>query len=131
MSRLFLFLIIRRPPRSTRTDTRFPYTTLFRSQDTEHFSDSAFKAGGNRNKERKLSVNNQGIHKILGIVMSRVHQTLSKHWRSEEHTSVLQSLMRISYVVFCLNNILTVQMQFSKIFLLINSCANYTTRKRI
>ncbi|WP_287145130.1 hypothetical protein [Achromobacter sp.] len=52
----------------------------FEAQDTEHFSDSAFKAGGNRNKERKLSVNNQGIHKIRGIVMSRVHQTLSKHW---------------------------------------------------
>src|SRR3546814_13974669 len=70
------FLMIRRPPRSTRTDTLFPYTTLFRST-TDHVRLSA---------ERD---NSTGIP-------YRVDP------RSEEHTSELQSLMRISYAVFCL-----------------------------
>src|SRR3546814_15291975 len=74
---LFFFLMIRRPPRSTRTDTLFPYTTLFRSTTQEGF-----------------------------CRMFSCLQLLLSYWfssgRSEEHTSELQSLMRISYAVFCL-----------------------------
>src|SRR3546814_18293164 len=77
------FLMIRRPPRSTRTDTLFPYTTLFRS-----------KAIHNSNK----SITTTNMHKQD---VSASHQTTSNN-RSEEHTSELQSLMRISYAVFCL-----------------------------
>src|SRR3546814_9472603 len=79
----FFFLMIRRPPRSTRTDTLFPYTTLFRSRiaDAERAA-----AGGYRAGER-------------GECRRRWHGT---GMRSEEHTSELQSLMRISYAVFCL-----------------------------
>src|SRR3546814_7647764 len=91
----FFFLMIRRPPRSTRTDTLFPYTTLFRSPD--------------------------GIYAMLTKVMPpawdephEAHATLhlmtnpiiditgDEATRSEEHTSELQSLMRTSYAVFCL-----------------------------
>src|SRR3546814_6632596 len=70
--------MIRRPPRSTRTDTLFPYTTLFRSGvDERQETDTEMLAG----------------HSMSPI---------SEHFRSEEHTSELQSLMRISYAVFCL-----------------------------
>src|SRR3546814_9295636 len=81
---LFFFLMIRRPPRSTRTDTLFPYTTLFRSvvaiarlrDDAGHVAED-----------------------VLDHLDGRV---LERGVRSEEHTSELQSLMRISYAVFCL-----------------------------
>src|SRR3546814_10536866 len=69
------FLMIRRPPRSTRTDTLFPYTTLFRSI-------------------KKLVLNPMASRQ-------RTRQVFTED-RSEEHTSELQSLMRISYAVFCL-----------------------------
>src|SRR3546814_5128962 len=78
--------MIRRPPRSTRTDTLFPYTTLFRSKIVI-FSGSDYRvleASGN-------------IARQHGLTISAVVQK-----RSEEHTSELQSLMRISYAVFCL-----------------------------
>src|SRR3546814_6343512 len=82
---LCLFLMIRRPPRSTRTDTLFPYTTLFRSACGERAGArgsavSAVKPFPGRTKKGR---------QIAGP-------------RSEEHTSELQSLMRISYAVFCL-----------------------------
>src|SRR3546814_6322435 len=70
--------MIRRPPRSTRTDTLFPYTTLFRSHPT--------------------LVEGTLVRRRLRAARSRLKQRL----RSEEHTSELQSLMRISYAVFCL-----------------------------
>src|SRR3546814_1389597 len=88
--------MIRRPPRSTRTDTLFPYTTLFRSQ---HDAGVA---------EIDLTLRAVGVGKLDDLldapflieddapVSGRVG------WRSEEHTSELQSLMRISYAVFCL-----------------------------
>src|SRR3546814_15116191 len=72
----FFFLMIRRPPRSTRTDTLFPYTTLFRSS-----------YGGRYIPET-----------LIGANAARLGRAV----RSEEHTSELQSLMRISYAVFCL-----------------------------
>src|SRR3546814_19501283 len=79
----FFFLMIRRPPRSTRTDTLFPYTTLFRSFRTW----AASRRGGARRQVVELAQQE--------VLVLRTH-------RSEEHTSELQSLMRISYAVFCL-----------------------------
>src|SRR3546814_4156786 len=106
--------MIRRPPRATRTDTLFPYTTLFRSS---YFSRDILSADTNR-----LAIISR-IH-VLGELQAahtvcahhrhlRAHTTalsFRRHLntntqartRSEEHTSELQSLMRISYAVFCL-----------------------------
>src|SRR3546814_9839241 len=81
----FFFLMIRRPPRSTRTDTLFPYTTLFRSGAGNVGDGDAQKPGGCLR------------WKSVRRWYSRPIET-----RSEEHTSELQSLMRISYAVFCL-----------------------------
>src|SRR3546814_2075080 len=81
--------MIRRPPRSTRTDTLFPYTTLFRS----HFP--RFEADHVRQREDDDRSRNDPP---LGGGTRRA----SGRGRSEEHTSELQSLMRISYAVFCL-----------------------------
>src|SRR3546814_8327254 len=74
--------MIRRPPRSTRTDTLFPYTTLFRSGKS-----------ANTNVNRRLLRSIPIKCPLLGSISAL---------RSEEHTSELQSLMRISYAVFCL-----------------------------
>src|SRR3546814_8386812 len=88
----FFFFMIRRPPRSTRTDTLFPYTTLFRSLS---FVTAPFDA--NHREARGLSLEERHRHlEHLEDVNDHAH-------RSEEHTSELQSLMRISYAVFCLN----------------------------
>src|SRR3546814_6009145 len=70
--------MIRRPPRSTRTDTLFPYTTLFRSADPAGLAPGDGRPEGDSPVVRRITL------------------------RSEEHTSELQSLMRISYAVFCL-----------------------------
>src|SRR3546814_3548885 len=91
--------MIRRQPRSTRTDTRFPYTTLFRSRDAEE--------GSMRQAGEVL----RGGAWIGGLERTAVFASVVAAWpsglaiilRSEEHTSELQSLMRISYAVFCLN----------------------------
>src|SRR3546814_2543834 len=99
------FLMIRRPPRSTRTDTLFPYTTLFRSSrnfmcDTHNRSSSpGLKAnyGYRRHYERRFYNHQRRQVSELGQDGLAV-----AHDRSEEHTSELQSLMRISYAVFCL-----------------------------
>src|SRR3546814_8510617 len=87
----------RRPPRSTRTDTLIPYTTRFRSTNfkrTTHPRRSRSAGGGGRAKP--LSGRSGGIREN---VRSR---PLVPATRSEEHTSELQSLMRLSYAVFCL-----------------------------
>src|SRR3546814_4102974 len=84
--------MIRRPPRSTRTDTLFPYTTLFRSAVG---SAAEGLAGAGRTRARAAIFT--GVRQIREADL----QTLAR--RSEEHTSELQSLMRISYAVFCLN----------------------------
>src|SRR3546814_10351001 len=78
--------MIRRPPRSTRTDTLFPYTTLFRSIVTAHRV---------RNNLEQV----YGYAIAAGLAKRNPAADLR---RSEEHTSELQSLMRISYAVFCL-----------------------------
>src|SRR3546814_2327225 len=86
--------MIRRPPRSTRTDTLFPYTTLFRS-DPDDVDDLAARAAA---CDMVIGIDSLVVHLAAGTgVDTRVLLD-----RSEEHTSELQSLMRISYAVFCL-----------------------------
>src|SRR3546814_2092118 len=113
----FFFVMIRRPPRSTRTDTLFPYTTLFRSRrpvrsgvtrrTTGTLGAAAHRRGiGGLSQARTLAGRSRR-NRELGRV--------DKGDRSEEHTSELQSLMRISYAVFCLkkkiyNNHIQLQM---------------------
>src|SRR3546814_15264231 len=102
----FFFLMIRRPPRPTRTDTLFPYTTLFRSViagviPAELLSDAT-----------EYHINPTGSFEIGGPdgdagltgrkIIVDTYSGAAPHGRSEEHTSELQSLMRISYAVFCL-----------------------------
>src|SRR3546814_3687495 len=85
--------MIRRPPRSTRTDTLFPYTTLFRSEARRRRG--CWTCGGNpddRETNRRQHSKGGGRWKPCRYLLCR----------SEEHTSELQSLMRISYAVFCL-----------------------------
>src|SRR3546814_6673363 len=94
--------MIRRPPRSTRTDTLFPYTTLFRSINDllpETLGGSADLTGSNNTKTKSTGPltkdDYSGRYVYYGIREFGMA-------RSEEHTSELQSLMRISYAVFCL-----------------------------
>src|SRR3546814_4269843 len=137
--------MIRRPPRSTRTDTLFPYTTLFRSRrapharpattrrgttkarrfresrrGADHPRESAGRAASLRNEaqgfvdaqqrgirlgRRGLGAGAQHATQAFGVIAHRTVFFLHRlQTRSEEHTSELQSLMRISYAVFCLKN---------------------------
>src|SRR3546814_1141148 len=110
--------MIRRPPRSTRTDTLFPYTTLFRSDivgvPTQRDTDGLALSSRNAyltDQEREAA---HALPRALGQAAARIEKggdiadALNKAIaalnaaRSEEHTSELQSLMRISYAVFCL-----------------------------
>src|SRR3546814_10184429 len=86
---IFFFLMIRRPPRSTRTDTRFPYTTLFRSLVVIRRADAV--------AEGLLDIGQPAAPQPVVVGQAGIAAG-----RSEEHTSELQSLMRISYAVFCL-----------------------------
>src|SRR3546814_14012910 len=88
----FFFLMIRRPPRSTRTDTLFPYTTLFRSPARNPISAIMGRNGRFRSRTSPLERDGHGPRPDHDQAVGR----------SEEHTSELQSLMRISYAVFCL-----------------------------
>src|SRR3546814_9007552 len=106
---LLFFVIIRRPPSATRTDTLFPYTTLFRS----HVGDAALihQIDDQLHLVQALEIGHLGG--VAGLDQRLVaggdqrgeaaaqHHLLAEQ-RSEEHTSELQSLMRISYAVFCL-----------------------------
>src|SRR3546814_2201329 len=98
--------MIRRPPRSTRTDTLFPYTTLFRSPQTYPVGSQTvplvFLAKYDF-AQGKLAICVARGAKATMVVAETRRQVLEQ-WvdRSEEHTSELQSLMRISYAVFCL-----------------------------
>src|SRR3546814_15990542 len=97
----FFFLMIRRPPRSTRTDTLFPYTTLFRSKAERALGcigERGSRHVGNMRLFPALRLNRG----ILGKHIGGAVQPSMPFGRSEEHTSELQSLMRISYAVFCL-----------------------------
>src|SRR3546814_7450525 len=109
----FFFLMIRRPPRSTRTDTLFPYTTLFRSRRRHR---RRHRGPADRAREHP-----------------RHGRRTTSWWRSEEHTSELQSLMRISYAVFCLkkkmnteSNIITPYYYMSIQHVLITDPISYT-----
>src|SRR3546814_8923382 len=104
--------MIRRPPRSTRTDTLFPYTTLFRSR-VQHprAGQSGARAGGRgrfdrrRRRLRRIREERQMAKYDKADLERRMHgavESLKSDLRSEEHTSELQSLMSISYAVFCL-----------------------------
>src|SRR3546814_4198938 len=111
--------MIRRPPRSTRTDTLFPYTTLFRSLveaifhlAAEHLADSGQLLSEPAEQAAEIAL--PPVFFLAGLEepaytlerrMGGIAQALLQarvHVRSEEHTSELQSLMRISYAVFCL-----------------------------
>src|SRR3546814_10718865 len=93
--------MIRRPPRSTRTDTLFPYTTLFRSCHELRPECSSGRPRAGADQQPDSAAPEPGDHvaehgeepSAAGFLLAR---------RSEEHTSELQSLMRISYAVFCL-----------------------------
>src|SRR3546814_2325680 len=110
----------RRPPRSTRTDTLFPYTTLFRSiavrrcrrlPNVTHDHDKTMQPQCDRRSKGRS--NESSDHKLLRQRSGR-HDT-----RSEEHTSELQSLMRISYAVFFLktkNHSKTTRLRFGHVY---------------
>src|SRR3546814_6838213 len=111
--RIVFFLMIRRPPRSTRTDTLFPYTTLFRSclyparrrelqgfrRRREKCRDRELPDADARWRRRDQLFHPQAEGRDRGY---QPVELASAPDRSEEHTSELQSLMRISYAVFCL-----------------------------
>src|SRR3546814_1017561 len=103
--------MIRRPPRSTRTDTLFPYTTLFRSQVRQHrqLHPACTTVPRSRMPHQSIicawwpppaDVPVRSCRRLLLRCSSRTEA--QQMTRSEEHTSELQSLMRISYAVFCL-----------------------------
>src|SRR3546814_5156499 len=106
--------MIRRPPRSTRTDTLFPYTTLFRSEGVaqgvegrlhhvvrirrpHRLGDHVVYPERLENRAHRTAGDDAGAHR-----RGTDHHAAGTEVRSEEHTSELQSLMRISYAVFCL-----------------------------
>src|SRR3546814_3523820 len=97
--------MIRRPPRSTRTDTLFPSTTLFRSRKDQRLqyrmtlleiAQQALQGGSRIFNDEKL------YNIVKGMIADANLGSAREYLRSEEHTSELQSLMRISYAVFCL-----------------------------
>src|SRR3546814_1292827 len=133
MSVVFFFFMIRRPPRSTRTDTLFPYTTLFRSdrfleavRDVElawlkHGArirtppqhrlirvvpgENALSVSADETRRRQIAAYREQPVRIAHRQMcgrERLVRIARVQPRSEEHTSELQSLMRLSYAVFCL-----------------------------
>src|SRR3546814_5173714 len=109
--------MIRRPPGSTRTDTLFPYTTLFRSEASEAIADLDRLVVAERRQPfqcRRLGPSESVVARVVVIGLARrphdrrvtgaAAEIARQHLvdRSEEYTSELQSLMRISYAVFCL-----------------------------
>src|SRR3546814_2148200 len=98
--------MIRRPPRSTRTDPLFPYTTLFRSTigatTWAEYKKHIEKDPALTRRFQTVQIDEPSEEKAI-LMMRGVASVMEKHHkRSEEHTSELQSLMRISYAVFCL-----------------------------
>src|SRR3546814_1862000 len=89
--------MIRRPPRSTRTDTLFPYTTLFRSGKAAAVAKVRLRLDGVARAAHPATGDRHG-----GRLAGALWRPDERAGRSEEHTSELQSLMRISYAVFCL-----------------------------
>src|SRR3546814_1395764 len=122
--------MIRRPPRSTRTDTLFPYTTLFRSLVTDrwpsYFATEALAAileastGGSVRivaAYSAITTKSQNSDPAHSSMVAPFTRSMARKTRSEEHTSELQSLMRISYAVFCLKKqiyITTIHIYYSR-----------------
>src|SRR3546814_5860325 len=111
--------MIRRPPRSTRTDTLFPYTTLFRSWGFVWKALEGVKSTGliafllpamgilhntDSQAARRMLLQKSKVRRIINMsdLCFQLFDGAQRPTRSEEHTSELQSLMRISYAVFCL-----------------------------
>src|SRR3546814_7175765 len=123
---IFVFLMIRRPPRSTRTDTLFPYTTLFRSRPRVYAGETAKHRGDfdvyiadARGGDPRNLTNSPELE---------AEPALSPDGeRSEEHTSELQSLMRISYAVFCLKKKTNTKSHRKRI--IIETCTDQTRRQ--
>src|SRR3546814_10315061 len=113
--------MIRRPPRSTRTDTLFPYTTLFRSA-RKHLENALVNALRIAPYQATEILDRHDNFHELDYLASPLHGTKAliceahgtKTARSEEHTSELQSLMRISYAVFCLKKKKTTKQDIAK-----------------
>src|SRR3546814_7429810 len=102
--------MIRLPPRSTRTDTLFPYTTLFRSSELEDYVKSAPDLFPTDFGEARMNLIEPGRLPAIAELLARRGYGVDA--RSEEHTSELQSLMRISYAVFCLKKKKKTQIKF-------------------
>src|SRR3546814_8987060 len=121
--------MIRRPPRSTRTDTLCPYTTLFRSKgyDPERGAQVIARARAFLDEAVPLAGGSwTDLSGPDGIVLKNPAQYVGKtHKRSEEHTSELQSLMRISYAVFCLKKKIHIHTKITKL----NTYTNKTNHK--
>src|SRR3546814_1544714 len=98
----FFFLMIRRPPRSTRTDTLFPYTTLFRSPCGWRPPPTGRRSSPGSGLGGLVDPLGEGVPRQRGALDAHRELHDAPQGRSEEHTSELQSLMRISYAVFCL-----------------------------
>src|SRR3546814_8487716 len=108
--------MIRRPPRSTRTDTLFPYTTLFRSR--QRHGRAADRAWCEPDLFHRRSMVAQRAADRRGADARR--RGGDRHPRSEEHTSELQSLMRISYAVFCLKKKKSHQININTLYTISN-----------
>src|SRR3546814_6810886 len=106
---IFFFLMIRRPPRSTRTDTLFPYTTLFRS----------------------LAEGIEKFAECFDIVGDVIVGEECRADRSEEHTSELQSLMRISYAVYCLKKKIRRQKSLQSVHILRSNVSKQDTNTQL
>src|SRR3546814_3568436 len=128
---VFLFLLsILRPPRSTRTYTLFPYTTLFRSFERQP-RDAGDRGQSLAAKAHRFDVLDRVGRQLRGrVAFERQRHVGGGHPRSEEHTSELQSLMRLSYAVFCLTNHITANMSnFGRHRKLQSTCQHISARK--
>src|SRR3546814_1416222 len=120
--------MIRRPPRSTRTDTLFPYTTLFRSRSQPSAAE-ATPATGLDLLERIEDPLPVRLRDADAGIAHREVQVRDVIRRSEEHTSELQSLMRISYAVFCLKKKKQIKKHKSIIHIIIQHNTNHITSR--
>src|SRR3546814_6523973 len=123
--------MIRRPPRSTRTYTLFPYTTLFRAPI---FNLLAVAKTRSSLRVKSICIQHPAHRAYIppgsrssALPMLGIASPPPDHGRSEEHTSELQSLMRISYAVFCLKKKITTHASYTRLPQLINHSHNTST----
>src|SRR3546814_6190563 len=123
--------MIRRPPRSTRTDTLFPYTTLFRSHVRRRHGDSQNQPVARCRKSQCVQWDVEPeVHSGWRDVGCGAKYGGRRGLRSEEHTSELQSLMRISYAVFCLKKKNKQHTQYTYHNLYVISKGNHTKQSK-